>query len=251
MSQKESAMAEPEAGTVTTEQAQLLLLLDKASDLKALERDGAFTQIAPGRYWLKDLVQGYVKHQREHRLDCDTQTLAQVFGVNGQRISQLVNDGWFKPLSIARGVRGKYNWQEAVSGFIRFLRDEDRRSSKSASYSRIQDAKARDIEVRTQQRLSRLIPLEVYEEMIDNVAGMVRTEFAGLAAASTRDLTMRRIIEREVNAMLTRIATRALEQAVRLETTGRLDDAVTANGTGPMGGSEPDLPTDSIGPGAA
>src|SRR4051812_4544305 len=115
---------EPEAGTVTTEQALLLLLLDKPSDLKALERDGAVTQIAPGRYWLKDLVQGYIKHLREHRHDTDTQTLSQCFQVNAQYMSKLAQDGWFKPLPSDRGVRGKYNWIEAVTGFVRYMRDE-------------------------------------------------------------------------------------------------------------------------------
>src|SRR5882672_5508744 len=185
---------EPEAGTVTAEQAMLLLLLEKQSDLKQLEREGAFTQIAPGRYWLKDLVQGFVRHARENRDIIETQVLASCWGMTAARIGQLANMGWFKPVS-----KGKYNWIEACSGYIKFLRDEDRRSSKSASDTRIKDAKARDIEVRTSQRLSRLIPLEVYEEMIDGIAGVVRSEFAGLAAACTRDLTLRRIIEREVD----------------------------------------------------
>jgi hypothetical protein len=243
----EEKMPEPEAGTVTTEQAQLLLLLDKPSDLKALERAGAFAQIAPNRYWLKDLVQGYVKHLRAERDMTTLETLAECFGVTSSRVNQLVNEGWFKRVD---GQRGRYNWREAVGGFVRWMRDEDRRSSKSAAHTRIQDAKARDIETRTQQRLGRLIPLEVYEEMIDNVAGMVRSEFAGLAAASTRDLTMRRIIEREVNARLRRIAEAAMAQAIRLETAGGADDAIGANGTGPVGGSEPDLPIDSVGSGA-
>jgi hypothetical protein len=52
---------QPEAGTVTAEQAQMLLLLSRA-ELKALEREGAFSPIAPGRYWLKDLVQGFARH---------------------------------------------------------------------------------------------------------------------------------------------------------------------------------------------
>jgi hypothetical protein len=73
------------------------------------------------------------------------------------------------------------------------------------------------IEVCTQQRLSRLVPLEIYNEMIDSFAGMVRSEFAGLAAVCTHDITMRRIIEREVNARLRRIVEHALAQAIRLE----------------------------------
>jgi hypothetical protein len=37
----------------------------------------------------------------------------------------------------------------------------------------VRDARARDLETRTQQRLARLVPLELYEEMLDNVCGVV------------------------------------------------------------------------------
>lgn len=240
-------MAEPDAGMVTTEQAMLLLVTDSAG-LKKLERDGAFKQVAPGRYWLKDLVQGFARHVREHQHDTDSNTLAACWGVTSTRVNQLKNAGWYKQLGTKPG---QYNWIEACGGFVKFLRDEDRRSTKSAGDARIKEAKAKDIEVRTQQRLMRLIPLEVYEEMIDSLAGMVRSEFAGLAAASTRDLTMRRVIEREVNARLRRIAEHAMAQAIRLETVGGADDAVRADRAGPMGGGEPHLSADSGGAGAA
>jgi len=237
-------MAEPEAGTVSAEQAMLLLLLDSAAELKRLEREGAFQQIAPGRYWLKDLVQGFVRHSREHRNVTDSGVLARCWNLTSARVGQLAREGWFKSLE---GTHGKYDWFDACAGFIRYLRDEDRRSTKSAAETRIRDAKARDIEVRTQQRLSRLIPLDVYEEMIDGMAGMVRSEFAGLAAATTRDLTMRRMIEREVNARLRRIAEHAMAQAIRLEAAGSADDAVGADRAGPVGSSQSDLPSNGGG----
>jgi|GraSoiStandDraft_14_1057315.scaffolds.fasta_scaffold298027_1 hypothetical protein len=56
--------AEPEAGTVSAAQAMMLLLLEPA-DLKQLERAGAFRPIAPGRYGLVDLVQGFARHVRK------------------------------------------------------------------------------------------------------------------------------------------------------------------------------------------
>jgi len=230
-------MAELEAGQINAEQAMALLLLDKPFELVALEREGAFKQAGKGRYWLKDVIQGYIRYTREHARDTDTTTLAGVFGMSLQRISQLAHDGWFKQLQ--RPKRGVYDWAEACGGYIRYLRHEDRTTSKGAADNRMRDAKAHDIEVRTRQRLGRLIPLEVYEEMIDNMAGVVRSEFAGLAAASTRDLTMRRIIEREVNARLRRIAEHGLAQAIRLEKVGGTDDAVRADGAGPVGSSKP------------
>jgi hypothetical protein len=236
----------PEAGTVTTEQAQMLLLLDKPADLKVLERAGAFKQIAPGRYWLKDLVQGFVRHSRETKDHTTAAVLASVFGVTTTRVNQLCTEGFYK--RIAHGV---YSWTDACSGWAKFMRAEDRRSTRSSSDSRMRDAKARDIEVRTQQRLSRLVPLEVYEEMIDSITGVIRSEFAGLAVVTTRDLAMRRIIEREVNARLKRIAEYAMAQAIRLETVRGVDDAERADGAGHLGGGKQDVSTNSSGAGTA
>jgi len=175
-----------------------------------------------------------------------TAVACQLLMLSRQRIDQLVAAG-----HLQRHGPGRFRTVDVVQGYIRFLRDEDRRSSKSAADSRMRDAKAHDIEVRTQQRLSRLIPLDVYDEMIDNFAGVIRSEFAGLAAASTREIPARRIIEREVNARLRRIAEFAMAQAIRLETVRGADDAVSANGARPVGGSEPDLSGDSGGAGAA
>jgi hypothetical protein len=145
----------------------------------------------------------------------------------------------------------EFSLVDGVQGYIRFLRDETRRQNVSAADSRVRDARARDIEVRTQQRLGRLVPLEVYEEMIDNLCGVVRSEFAGLAAAVTRDLPLRRAIERDVNARLRRIAEHAMAEAIRLETYRPPDDALRNSGAGPLGGGEPDLSGNGSGAGTA
>jgi hypothetical protein len=240
-------MAENEAGTVSTALALSLLLMEHPDELKKLQRDGYIKPIAKDSWRLADLIRGFAKSARDNSLLTDSATLARCWGLATSRISQFVAEGWLK----TTGKKGHYSWFDANQGYVRWLRDEDRKTSKSAADTRMRDAKAREIEVRTMQRLSRLVPLDVYEEMIDNVAGVVRSEFAGLAAACTRDLTMRRIIEREVNARLRRIAEHAMAQAIRLETVRGTDDAVRADGAGPVGGSKPDLPGDSSGAGTA
>jgi hypothetical protein len=56
---------EPQAGTVSADQAMMLLLLDGPAELKRLQRNGAFRPMAPCRYRLVDLVQGYVRYVRK------------------------------------------------------------------------------------------------------------------------------------------------------------------------------------------
>jgi len=239
-------MADNEAGTVSTALAMSLLLMEHPDELKRLQRDGYIRPLHKDSWRLADLIRGFAKWAKDNAELTDAQTLSRCWNVNTTRISQHVAEGWL--ISVKKG---KYKWFDACQGYIRWLRDESRKSSKSASDSRMRDAKSRDIEVRTMQRLGRLVPLEVYEEMIDNLAGMVRSEFAGLAASSTRDITLRRIIEREVNARLQRIAEQAMAQAIRLEAMVSPADAVAANGAGHLGRSKSDVPADSSGAGAA
>jgi hypothetical protein len=237
---------EQEAGTVSTALAMSLLLMEHPDELKKLQRDGFIKPIAKDSWRLADLIRGFAKAARDSAMLTDSDTLARCWGLTRARISQFVAEGWLK----TTGRKAQYNWFDANQAYVRWLRDEDRKTSKSAADTRMRDAKAREIEVRTQQRLSRLVPLEVYEEMIDSLAGVVRSEFAGLAAASTRDLTMRRIIEREVNARLRRVAEHAMAQAIRLETVRGADDAVRADGARPVGSSEQNVPGNSGGAGS-
>jgi hypothetical protein len=175
-----------------------------------------------------------------------TPVLAQLLMLSRQRIEQLCADGWIK-----RAARGQFSLVEGVQGYIKFLRDEHRRQNMSAADSRVREARAKEIEVKTAQRLGRLVPLDAYEEMIDGIAGLVRSEFAGLPAACTRDLTLRRMMEREVNARLRRIAEHAMAQAIRLETVRGVDDAVRADGAGHVGGEQSDLSANRSSAGAA
>lgn len=238
---------ENEAGTVSTALAMSLLLMEHPDELKALQRGGFIQPVGRDSWRLADLIRGFAKWSRETATTTTGRRLAECWGLSPGRVAQIATEGAFKPA----GYGGRYDWFEACSGYIRHLRSEDRKASRSAADGRIKDAKARDIETRTAQRLSRLIPLEVYEEMIDNIAGMVRAEFAGLAAASTRDLTMRRIIEREVNARLRRIAEHAMAQAIRLETSGGPAASIGTNGAGHLGGAEQDVSSHSGSAGSA
>jgi len=240
-------MADGEAGTVSTALAMSLLLMEHPDDLKRLQRDGYIKPVGKDSWRLADLVRGFAKWSKEQSETTDSVRLAQCWGLHRSRISQFVAEGWLIPA----GRKSHFKWFDACQAYVRYLRAEDRKTSKSASDSRMRDAKAREIEVRTNQRLGRLVPLDAYEEMIDNICGIVRSEFAGLAASSTRDLTQRRIIEREVNARLRRIAEHAMAQAIRLEASSGTPDAVRANGAGHMGGEQPNVPADSGSTGTA
>lgn len=155
-----------------------------------------------------------------------TEQASRLLMISGERIRQLVKMDY-----IPRIAKGKVPLVGAVQGYIRFLKDEERRSSKSATATRMQDAKASLIDINIKERLRQLVPIEDAQAAFDIVLGKVRAEFDGLPARMTRDMELRRKLEAEVNESLKRIAEAIgasadfLEKGGELPSTGSTDDA--------------------------
>jgi hypothetical protein len=80
----------------------------------------------------------------------------------------------------------------------------------------LRDAKARVVEMQLAERARDLIRYNEAETALDTVVGMVRTEMGGVAARVTRDLVMRRAIEKAINEGLTRVVDRLSEEITAL-----------------------------------
>jgi phage terminase Nu1 subunit (DNA packaging protein) len=200
-------MAESEGATVTAAVGAALLMLASPTELFRLAREGWFRAQGPDRWRLVDLVQGYIRHLRAAATIVETKQLASLFGITATRVLQLSDEGWFKPVS-----RNRWDRDDAVRGYLKFLRADERRVSKSAGEYRLRDAKAREVEMRVAERARVLIPYDEAETALDVVVGTVRAELGGIAARVTRDLVLRRDIERAINDALDRTADR-LEKA--------------------------------------
>jgi hypothetical protein len=214
---------ENEAGTVATQVAVSLLMLESSSDLVALQRGGWFRSAGRDRWRIVDIVQGYIRSLKETIGTATTQELSAVFGISGMRIRQLAAEGWFKPAG-----KNRWNREEATAGYIKFLRAEDRRSTKSAAENRVRDARAREIEQRVAEHARELIALTDALDTLDMIVGMVRTEMGGVAARVTRDLALRRVIEKAINDALGRIVERLRRESAALRSGNQATDAVEA-----------------------
>ena len=159
----------------------------------------------------------------------------------------MVSEQWIRDLTRQGFIpkcekRGFVQLVGAVQGYIRFLKDQDRRSSKVASESRVKEARAREIELRIAERERDLIPLEDALADMAELVGMVRSETAGLPARLTRIIDERQKIESEINGFLIRLADRAAEKAASLEAGRSYPEAADEAEPGPMGEGEQDLP---------
>jgi hypothetical protein len=163
-----------------------------------------------------------------------------------QRVNQLVREGW-----IEKGGRNGYTIVGAVQGYIRFLKDEQRRASKSAALSRVQDARAREIELRTAREEHLLIETAEAIGVVDEIVGGLRSEVAGVPARLTRDVDLRRKIEAELDDVFRRAADRFEQKARDLRSSGEAVAPVAEDDAGSVGSEEPDVPGERRHAGAA
>lgn len=135
--------------------------------------------------------------------------------ITPQWLNRLMASGY-----IPKAPRGKVSLVGAVQGYIKSLKDEDRRSSKSAADNRVRDARAAEIEMRIAEKRRELVPRDEAEATNDFVVGTVNEVLNGLAARLTRDIATRRKYETEIDGAKARIK-KALETAAECLETGR------------------------------
>lgn len=126
-------------------------------------------------------------------------TLGKHLDISQTRVAQFVADGTFVTLP-----NGKLDKDDCRIRYIRWLRDETRKSSASVSASRVQVARAEQIELQTAKELRDVIPIEEITDFLTETIGTLRSELSGVAAASTRDPAVRAEIEKNLDAAIER-----------------------------------------------
>ena len=140
---------------------------------------------------------------------------AKLLMLTPQRVNQLVREGF-----IPKASHGRYTVVGVVQGYIRFLKDEERRTSKSSADSRLKDIKAKREELRLARDERELILLADALFAIDEVAGAVALEVNNVPARFTRDLDERERLQAEIDDALHKVADRVARSAAAL-TSGR------------------------------
>lgn len=141
-----------------------------------------------------------------------------------ERIRQLMKEGY-----IPRDKPGRVLMVAAVQGYIQFLKDTASKKTKTATDQRVQNARAAEIEMRNAERLRKLVPIDDAVASLDYLAGVVGQQLAGLPARVTRDMDLRRRVEKEVNATQEAIAKALTASADAVAAGGDLPYASTAD----------------------
>jgi phage terminase Nu1 subunit (DNA packaging protein) len=151
---------------------------------------------------------------------------AKLLMVTPEWIRRLSKDGW-----IPKVERGRYRVVDVVQGYIRFLKDEARRTTKTASLSRLQDIRTRKEELAVAQAERELVPLAEAMTLVDEVAGTVVSRVNAIPARFTRDIEQRALLQREVDDALAEVADR-IEKLGSAFRSGRDDSAADDEAAG-------------------
>jgi len=144
---------------------------------------------------------------------------AKLLMVTPEWIRRLSKDGW-----VAKTERGRYRVVDVVQGYIRFLKDEARRATKTAAHNRLQEIHARKEELVVAQTERELVPLVEAMTLVDEVAGAVVAQVNAIPARFTRNIEQRAALQREVDEALAEVADR-IEKLGATFQSGRDDPA--------------------------
>jgi hypothetical protein len=130
--------------------------------------------------------------------------------------------GWIKRVP---GQQDQWRLVDVVQGRLRYLEDRAKRATQTATLSRVQEARAIEIEQRTAREAGQTIDMSDALAFVDDIVGPLMADLDGFSARVTRDMPMRRKIEGELNDLRTRHADRLDKAADILQTGGEADPA--------------------------
>lgn len=119
--------------------------------------------------------------------------LGRHIGMSRQAVGQLADRG------VLPSSSGQFDLDGCRIAYIRWLRDENRKSAKTVSASRVQDARAREIEIRIAREDGTIITRADHREIFSVAFGGLKARFASVPARVTRDLDLRNAIEHELD----------------------------------------------------
>lgn len=150
--------------------------------------------------------------------------LAGALGVSNERIQQHIRAGYFD-----RAGAGEVTLESALRGGWRHADHVREASSKNQAQAEASQARASHFKLQVAQKMRELIPLEDAEAVVAHMVGAMRSEMSGISARVTRDVAMRRAIEKEVHGSLTRMAEAFRSSAEALRAGGEIGGTLTGD----------------------
>jgi phage terminase Nu1 subunit (DNA packaging protein) len=115
-------------------------------------------------------------------------SLAALLNITARHVADLGDRGVMK-----RDAAGGYQLHNSVHGYVKFLKESAKDRTKTAFSRRLQDARARSVELKNAQEERRLIETSEALAVVDEVTGQLRADLDALPArVGGRDMVLRR-----------------------------------------------------------
>jgi phage terminase Nu1 subunit (DNA packaging protein) len=121
----------------------------------------------------------------------------------------MVSEAWIGRLHkmeyVPKHGRGQWNLVAVFQGYIRFLKDEERRSSKSAAASRNRDVKTEMLEMQLKEKRRELVPIDDVQIVLDTAASLMQSTLMSVPSKFTRDIKERNRLDKMITTALGKI----------------------------------------------
>jgi hypothetical protein len=124
---------------------------------------------------------------------------------------------------------GRFDIDATRVKYIQHLRRARRTSPETTARAAYDQAKAHDLAVRSAIRDGTLMETDEAMAIIDELMGILLTGLSGMAARITRDMEVRRAIDREVYNLRQALADKCAQRAAALETAANTESKAKAS----------------------
>ncbi len=140
------------------------------------------------------------------------QAVSDLLGVTPQWIAKLEKEGFAQ-----RGEDKLFDVVETLLGYIRWLKDPARRTTKTEGAKALEAEKLRRMKIDTAKVVGELVDFDLVETFFAESMTELRNAFGGIPAGLSRDPEMRDVLEKRLNAGFDqyRAAFEAMATAVR------------------------------------
>lgn len=171
-----------------------------------------------------------------------TKTAYELLQISHTMFYRLVRSGHLPEPAPAHSAHSRVSIVACVRGYIRYLKEDRRANSRTGGESRVQIARAREIEMRIAREDAHLCEVEECIGFVDMLVGLFKSNLAGLPAQITRDLAERQRIELIIDELASTL-TKSLEQGASLLRKGRDPTAAADESVpGSMGSEQQEVP---------
>jgi hypothetical protein len=146
--------------------------------------------------------------------------LCRLLMISAAWLTKMVADGW-----VPKAGKNAYPLVGATQGYLKYLQSAERRASRSATLSRVQTARARQIELQIARDTGELMAADEAVVTLNEIVGILRDEMNTLAAC-IRDKAMRTRLQAEVDQIFGAAAERIKLAAANFKGGGNADNGV-------------------------